>query len=172
MHTAPAGRVRHDANEVCGTKVLIKEDDPAAVTGTAASSSFFWMLPQITTSLSTDSHGSSSSPSKWDLKLQTEALCWLLGFGFAIWFPFNNRESTLLLNGFLEGEELKSFKTSENADNSRGNLPHLLSFTELQNRRKPSAFNHSSWTVFHSLKFCPEKPHSNFLFFRRFISLH
>lgn len=64
MHTAPAGRVRHDANEVCGMKVLIKEDDPAAVTGTAASPSFFWMLPQITTSLSTDSHGSSSSPSK------------------------------------------------------------------------------------------------------------
>lgn len=43
-------------------KVLVKVDGPAAVTGTAATPSFFQMPPQTTTSLSTDSHG--SSPSK------------------------------------------------------------------------------------------------------------
>lgn len=45
-------------------KVLVKVDDPAAVTGTAAPPSLFQMPPQITTSLGMDSHGSSSSPSK------------------------------------------------------------------------------------------------------------
>lgn len=56
-------------------KVLVKVDDPATVTGTAAPPGFFQMRPQIITSLSIDSHNSSSSLSKRDLKLQTEVLC-------------------------------------------------------------------------------------------------